>query len=227
MVAGVLHRSGWNTGDNYLEARRPTNPTGFFEDRTVNRVNDRILQSADPSRWVRTVTRLGLSPLRRGLWVQTVDRTIRMRRADARTVRQLTTHAPFAYKDPRFCHTLPQWEPHLPDGTAKVVVFREPGRTVNSIRREAENRKRFAMTVSQAVDYWTRSYRNVLGWADQSWLFVHFDQMLDGTAFARMEHHLDGKVDRTHVNPKLRRSPDMPDIGAEAASVYQELMGRT
>src|SRR5207302_10666897 len=46
-----------------------------------------------------------------------------------------TTRAPFCFKDPLFCFTLPAWRPHLDDAVL-LCVFREPARTANSILNE-------------------------------------------------------------------------------------------
>lgn len=44
LVAGMLDRAGYYTGDNYLVGRL-ANPRGFFEDSRVNSINDALLKA--------------------------------------------------------------------------------------------------------------------------------------------------------------------------------------
>jgi hypothetical protein len=231
MLAGVLHASGWNTGDNYLHSRA-TNPKGFYEDETVNRVNDTILRTvvADLPR-LRGANRLLplLFPRRRvntGLWLAIPQRWPRLPSDQAaETIRTLTASRPFAYKDPRFCHTLPAWEPFLPSGTVIVCVFREPSRTANSIAKEmaTPRYRRVPIRYRRALKVWESAYRQALSQRDGRWLFVHFDQILDGSAFPRLERALSGPLDRSHIDPALKRSSASGRTPDSVMRVYEDL----
>lgn len=221
MMAGILDKSGWYTGDNYLAAR-DTNPAGFYEDRTVNRLNDRILQTGDHAIWVRSASQVRLAPVRRGLWLSAPSRSVKLPLLDRATIGRLVANRPFAYKDPRFCHTYPVWSPFLPLTTLKLVVFREPGRTVASILREGERYGRLNVNERDAESLWGKAYRNLLKWADHGWQFVHFDQVLDGSAFPRLEEVLNAPLDRSHVDAQLKRSLSR-DTAGWVRDVYHQL----
>ncbi len=49
-----------------------------------------------------------------------------------------TAKAPFCFKDPRFCYTLPAWRPHARHAVF-LCIFREPARTVQSILKECRD----------------------------------------------------------------------------------------
>lgn len=239
MVAGILDKSGYNTGDDYLTPR-DTNPSGFFEDETVNRVNDRIMRTVvkAPPGWDAVakvkgggrvvwplLSRLPGYTVDTGLWLASPDREPWLPGDDVETVRKLVAAEPFAYKDPRFVHTLPAWRSHLPDGTVRVVVFREPSRTANSIAREmATHRYRHVhIGYERALRLWKTTYRRVLDLSRDGgrWVFVHFDQVLDGDD--RLDETLEVDLDRSHVDPSLKRAPAEGDVPAGVEATYREL----
>ena len=246
MVAGILAKSGYHTGDNYL-APRDSNPTGFYEDQAVNRLNDRVLRTVvkEPPGWgVATripVARMALRPLLQwafprhtvdpALWLARPRETPSMPQSDAAIARELVAMQPFAYKDPRFCHTLPAWLPFLPDGTVRIVVFREPARTVNSIMREmqSERYRRVRFKRADALAVWVAAYRRTLEMRHDGgrWLFLHYDDIVQGIGLRALSDALHAPLDASHIVPSLRRSEAMGPISEAAAAVYRELSAAT
>ena len=135
---------------------------------------------------------------------------------------------PFALKDPRFCVTLDAWRPLLPADTAFLCVFREPTRTARSVVRvgaEGVYLHGYQLSFAEAVDLWALTYRHVLAArrGGDDWHFVHFDQLLDGSARRPLADLLGVAPDLTLADPALRRSPARGDVGAEAHALYRDL----
>jgi hypothetical protein len=145
----------------------------------------------------------------------------------AASIRALVTQQPFAFKDPRFCYTLPAWRPFLPAGTAFVCVFREPGRTVASILKECDEApwlRNVAMDGASAEELWVAMYRRILDDHRHrgDWLFLHYDQVVGGDGVRRLADHLEARPDPAIVRPELKRAADQA-VGYEAVAAYSEL----
>lgn len=229
MVAGALGGGGYYMGERLYPARE-ANPKGFFEDPEINGINEALLAQVVPTRHWALPGNLFRSRLGRGqLWLSMVPvgTEIRCPPRIARRIMEQTAKAPFCFKDPRFSYTLPAWRPFLKDA-AFVCIFREPGRTAYSILKECRDAPYLhdlPMDFDKAVSVWTLMYRQILEVHRHAgdWLFVHFDQILDGSAIARLETVLRTEVDAQFSDPALKRSPNDSDAGPEALRVYGRL----
>src|SRR5262249_31736510 len=198
-----------------------TNPKGFFEDDEINAINEALLTPLTPElsgpnygwRWLASVpvgTKIASPPDLAG-------------RIEAQTA-----HAPFCFKDPRFCYTLPAWCPFVADAVF-LCVFREPARTAQSILkecREADYLHDLPMDFTGAVAIWTLMYRHILEVHRHAgeWLFFNYDQLFSETAICRLEAALGVAADRQFPDAKLKRTPAVGNVGKEAAQVYEKLM---
>lgn len=212
MLAGSLSGAGYYMGEKLYRPRK-ANPKGFFESLPINAINERLLRPLAPSRSTRLFLRIWRAsfPSERWLAELPVGTPLAMPspRLSRRIRQQLARHLPFAFKDPRFCYTLPAWRPHLPRDTAFLCIFREPGRTAASILKEcATLYPDIPLTEDQVYDIWLAMYGHVLRHHRHhgDWLFMHYDQVLDGSAHARIEAHLDTRIDRTFADRRLKRS---------------------
>jgi hypothetical protein len=216
LLAGTLRGAGYYVGECLIEAN-DANPKGFFEDYEVNAINEELLTPMTPTysygwRWLAAI------PIGTPLPCQDAVNA----RIEAQTAR-----APFCFKDPRFCYTLPAWRPFLPE-TAFLCVFREPSRTANSILKECRTAPYLAglrIDFARAVEIWRLMYRHVLDVHRQvgHWLFVHYDQLVTGVALARIEAMLGVSADRSFPDPALKRSAREGPTDAAALRVYREL----
>jgi len=127
-----MHRSGTSAvargiaalsvylGDDFLDAQ-PENPTGYWEDRGIVELNERILRTLR-LRWddAAPIDRKALEGLR--LWP--------LRRRAARYItRTFTGHALWGFKDPRTIRLLPLWRRVMSaarSDDAYIVVIRHP-----------------------------------------------------------------------------------------------------
>lgn len=231
MVAGALAGTGYFMG-NDLYAGDEGNPKGYFEDKDVNEINDVLIGQVIRFRPPGIIgARLFASRLPRMQgWLARLPVPVHISPAPRleRRMRRLTERIPFCFKDPRFCYTLPAWRPHLGDPVF-VCVFRHPGATGNSIVKECLRNRRlrsFKVDFDLAVRVWVCMYEHVLEvhWpTGGDWVFVHYDQFLEGAAFHRLEARLGVKLDRTFGDSSLRHSADLEGVSAEAMAFYWKL----
>jgi hypothetical protein len=234
MLAGMMAGAGYYMGSQPLPVNfgpaphRRTNPKGTFEDVEINAINEEILDSLYPPAWPTPLGRAihARRFMPRGLrWAAALPGEIEVTANDAQSarIREQTAHEPFCFKDPRFSYTLPAWRPHVGEA-AFVCVFREPARTANSIVAEWSGRpRRYAMTYERALAAWRCPYRQILNRhrRDGDWLFLHYDQILDGSAVRPVEAFLDATVDRSFPDPTLKRSSAEGEIGSKEREMYE------
>lgn len=237
MVAGAIAGAGYFVGDDLIGARE-ANPKGFYEDREVNAINEDLLDrvvAARPrgraARLFRHRTRYG----QRWLAPVAIDTDLRAAATPAiqDRIRAMTDRQPFCFKDPRFSYTLGVWQDALDAPAAQVCVFREPGRTAESVLREigeARYLRDLRIDRRRVLDVWTLMYRHILDRhrTRGAWRFVHYDQVIDGTALDLIDELLGARIDRSFADATIGRSPtvaagDDGPIGAETARTYAEL----
>jgi hypothetical protein len=232
MLAGLLRNCGFFMGDSLLDPSS-SNPKGYFESEDINRLNDQLIADVTS---VRPKGPLGyLYPWRISpglLWMADIgiDTTMNPTRDQIDRMRALSSKKPFCFKDPRFCYTLNAWHPMLNDA-ALLCVFREPGRTVASIKKDVheqyprERHWNFLMTTNRTFQAWRSMYMHVLEkhYPIGRWVFVHYDQIVDGSAIPRIEDAIDAEVDASFVDPALRRSRDLGELPEAVVPVYRRL----
>ncbi len=233
LAAGMLTGAGYFMGEELWPASMG-NPKGYFEDREVNSINDVLLAPLTPAKPARGLRRwisgegYPLGKFQRWLAVVPPGTSIPCPPKMLERIKGATSHRPFCFKDPRFCYTLPLWRPYI-GNAAMICVFRHPGITANSILTEcgrAEYLKGIRMDFGRALEVWEMTYRHVvevhypLG---GDWLFVHYDQLLDGSARARIEALLQAKVDHEFADRELRRSAKAERIAPRMLHLYERL----
>ncbi len=210
------------------------NPKGYFEAREINAINegllaqilpaprrslaDKLMRRAKPAtQWNRWLAELDTNQE-----IQLDDRLAT--RIEAQVARQ-----PFCFKDPRFCYTLDPWRKLAPE-SAVVCAFRHPEASAASIEREAARSKirldGIAVSHERALRIWRATYRYVLDVhlpAGGDWLFVHYDQLMDGSVYRRLENLTEARIDRKFADLKLRRSLTPSTIRHEDAELYGRL----
>lgn len=207
MVAAVLAAAGYHAGHQLIPPDQG-NPAGYFEDVTVNAVNDELLAghaAADD----------GHGSLRRRLaagerWLAALPADLEITPSldqQARMAATLTGHPARCRKDPQFCYTLPAWQQLLPQAVS-VCVFREPTRTAHSLRTHVAHLA-LGFGYAEAMRLWCASYRTVLDRHAHTgtWVFCHYQQILDGTALTRVEHALEAAL---APQRRGRRTPPFP-----------------
>lgn len=233
MLAGLFRQAGYFMGDQHVPPRE-ANPLGFFEDREINAINEELLSSVTPPR--PTGPLRALPVLRRRLafsqrWLAEVPVNKTCKVTPTLTQRmevQVATHENYCFKDPRFCYTLPAWRPHLRD-TVYLCVFRDPTQTAMSMLREAREApylKNVRLDYDRALRVWLLMYRHVLErhCLKGDWLFVHYDQVVNGAAVAAVERAVGARLDAAFPDETISRSRPAGECPAEVARVYRRLL---
>ena len=228
LLAGTLSCAGYYVGANLIAAR-DENPKGFFEDREINSINEALLAEVTPRNPTSDI-RPGDEDIRWGWrWLASVPLRTEMGCGNALRDRisAQTKRTPFCFKDPRFCYTLPVWRPFFQD-TVYLCVFREPARTAQSIVKTVATGiylHGLRCDFAKAVEIWTLMYRHVLDVHRHHgrWLFVHFDQILDGSALPKLESTLGIRIREPFGDSRLKRSDNVGAVAEDALEVYAAL----
>lgn len=238
MLAGMLHEAGYFMGDR-LHKPRDTNPKGFFEWYRINRINEQILEPYDrPTPYSRIIrAALGKHTVRApGMnqrWLMSIPPMTDIGPAAPaieREIREVAARAPFCYKDPRFCYTLPAWKPLLPSGTAYLCVFREPDVTVRSIMKECASAPYLSdmrMTRSGAYEVWSAMYARVLDrlvpLCGEDLVLLHYDQVLSGAATPGLRRFLEADITGDFADHGLKRTKADGGPTRRARELYRRL----
>ncbi len=205
LVAGLLADAGLDPGRDLIPPS-PANPTGYYESVAVNRLNDDLLAAGLHRSVVEVPRRLGWLAAIPGApdAAATGDQRGRMR--------ALLPPAPFCIKDPRLSYTLGAWRPVLPAGTGFVCVFRDPGRVVESVRRDAVRDPDYYRGYDPApvtvLAAWACAYRAILGHhaTTGDWLFVDADALVTGGDTGPLARMVGRDVPAGRIDAGLRRS---------------------
>ncbi len=231
LTAGVLAKAGYFMGED-LYPPNEGNPKGQFEAPEINAINEALLVQVLPPPHHGLLHRMFFRSRPRDgqRWLARLPLGVSIPcPADlAGRISAATAHRPLCFKDPRFCYTLPVWRGFI-EQPVFVCVFREPAVTAASILAECARSRglsRLHMKFGQALQVWELMYRHVLEIhhpAGGDWLFLHYNQFLDGSALAALEARLEVSPDRDFVDPNLRRSRASAKLRPELSAIYRRL----
>jgi len=229
MLAGCLAKSGYFMGKD-LHAPRDTNPKGFFEAPEINSINESILSKALPKRvpFIGNIISRNI-PTNGQRWLARIPLKAKLssdKNIDQR-IAKITSITPFCFKDPRLSYTLPIWLPHL-NNTRFLCVFREPSITAKSIIKECNTTKylsNFHITHKNALMVWMLMYQHIIEIHRHKgdWLFIHYDQILNGQAKNRIEIFLSARFDETFPDTRLKRTTSHIKPLCEEDKIYKNL----
>lgn len=236
LAAGLLGQAGYFMGDE-LYPPDEGNPKGYFEDREINAINEGLLAELFPKPRKTLADRVWGRPRNRprrewDRWLAEIKPGTRIHCPPKLVARiaTATQHEPFCFKDPRFCYTLPAWRRFV-GGAVILCVFRHPATTAASLMKEARRMRNLSQIKLKidsdlALRVWRLMYTHVLQVhhpAGGDWLFVHYDQLVDGSAFPLIESHLGVSVDREFADLRLRRSEPAATVPADVLALYRRL----
>jgi hypothetical protein len=239
MIAALFRHSGAYMGDNLLAART-ANPFGYYEDPEVNALNARVIGQMVSALWTTKLFPKFVHAVHRGeegAWLAAPRRLAQVEiepETRAAMLRKFS-HMPFCLKDPRFSVTLPAWRRYLPPDTRFLVAFRDPQRTVDNILREARETYPAPLPVDAhwAGLCWLRSYQRLLHEFSRQgdWLFVHYDDVVSGTALRAISNFAETELDARQVDRSVSRAkPGELRLGRrldrQCAWLYEQLQAR-
>jgi hypothetical protein len=81
------------------------------------------------------------------------------------------------------------------------------------------------MNFRNALDIWTLMYRHILEihMREGKWMFIHYNQLLSGEIFERLEAFTGSVVDRSFPEKKLSRSFSDRNVSIKSQRVYAQL----
>ena len=221
MLAGSLARAGWNVGAQPYPGRE-SNPKGFFETEEINGINEALIAAAFPA---------AKPNGRMQRWLAAPPGPVPCEAPEhlAQRMRRLAGERPFAYKDPRFCVTLPAWREHLGD-FGVICIFREPAVTAESILREVASQEYLRgveLDFDGALELWRSMYERALEQSDRGdWLFLHYEQLFTDEGIERLEAFVDGRIERGFPDRALQRTRSERPVPPEIADLYGQLCSR-
>jgi hypothetical protein len=225
MVAGLLADAGLDPGGDLIPAS-PANPTGYFEDLGVNRLNDDLLAPCLADSRVRVPRRLG--------WLAALPDPggIAPTPAQRARMRALLPEGPFCLKDPRLSYTLAAWRPVLPPGTAFACVFRDPARVVASVQRDARRDpayyEGYDPTPEAVFATWECAYRAILDRhaVTGTWAFIDADDLVVHGDTGALSRLAGCEVAAGRIDAALRRSAPAERPPAAVRRLHDELRRR-
>lgn len=241
MLSGILHQSGYFMGDK-LYLPRESNPKGFFEWKEINQINEAILSNYGKSLYSMILKRIFKrhtvkNPGKNQRWLMALHPEVDVNCTDPAVeekIKGVLKQDPFCYKDPRFSYTLPVWRRFLPPGTVFICIFREPNTTVESILKECRSRDYLAdLSIDREDAYrvWTAIHSHILSHhnvsqnagADETFFFVHYNQIYDGTALPSLARFLDVPLSRNFIEKDLKRTVANGPIPPGVEAIYLRL----
>jgi hypothetical protein len=231
LTCGLLANANYFMGDDTYPGDEG-NPNGYFESAEINGINEELLAQVVPKRPRGLVGNLffrARTPhLQRWLSAVSVNTQFHPSRDLLARINNLTQREPFCFKDPRFSYTLSIWRPFLRNAVC-VCAFRNPSTTAESILSECKRDpylRNLSITYEQALKIWALMYQHILEIhypAGDDWLFVHYDQLLDGSAADRFETTLHASVNRRFPDSSLTRSKPRKPVPTEIRKMYDRL----
>jgi hypothetical protein len=219
---------------NDLYPPDPGNLKGYFESPEINGINEGLLSDALPRPRQSFLDRFlhRNEPDRRwNRWLSVLAPDCRITSTPklASRIKALTTRSPFCFKDPRFCYTLGAWRGFVANPLF-LCVFRRPTATADSIVKEQARRAAFGedtIAIDQALRVWQAMYTYVLEVhypLGGDWMFMHYDQLVDGTASALIANRLGVDVNAGFAEASLQRSrPRFEPLSPEVEHLYLKL----
>lgn len=227
LAAGLLADAGYFMGDRLLPATE-ANPRGYFEDVDINALNEDLLEQVVPGRPAHVDWLFRGRPTRFQRWLSAprLGASFVVAPEQRRQMDHFTSRSPFCFKDPRFSFTLPAWRSSLGDA-AFVCVFRDPAVSSASMLREVQRDPDLDLKFNRKSSYavWLRTYEHILyvHRREGDWLFVDYDQLLDGRGALRMGEHLDVELTNDFVDAQLNRTRPAAAPPARLSRMYDQL----
>jgi hypothetical protein len=239
MLSGMLYQAGYYMGER-LYPGRETNPKGFFECLTVNYINEKILEENGKleklCRGKDSIPSEYNPDHKRGQgWLSCFPEDKKLQCTNSSVLEKihaLTDRKPFCYKDPRFSYTLPVWARFLDEDTVFICVFREPGKTINSILAECRRMpylKGLKINKWIAYEVYEKMYSHVMRYdrvLDGRMLFVHYNQILSREGADAISRHLNIKITDEFVDRQLDRSQNDEKQPSSVSDIYKVLCTR-
>ncbi len=241
MLGGIFHDAGYFMGDR-LHKPRESNPKGFFEWYKINKINEDLLTPFNQKNlfahfmWTFHKKYTVSNPGNNQRWLMSIPTKTKLSSSDShleKEIQEVLKREPFCYKDPRFSYTLPLWQDYIKKyktgETVFICIFREPDITVESILKECRSQDYLSslyINHKQAYRVWTDIYSRILNMHAASYsniLFVHYNQLYDGSALKELSEYLEANLKIDFVDKNLKRTISTNSIPSGPKNIYRQL----
>ncbi len=233
LVASLFQRAADRPVSSYLP--RSGNPAGFYEDRRVNAINERIL-----SRYLPISCPLDLAGYAAELpgpgqfWLARLSPEIELQlQPDERAeIRSITGSDGFCIKDPRLSYTLSAWLQCLSGKQLAVLrqicIFRDPAAVVSSVLSECMNAAylcNYAISVDQILEGWRLQYEWILSKhvGQGEWFFLEYEALFEGRVGSALESFCQQALELDVIDRALNRSKARINVPDSLQGLYRKL----
>ncbi|MBL8534599.1 MAG: hypothetical protein JNL33_12165 [Betaproteobacteria bacterium] len=230
MLAGMFSDGGYFQGDDLYQPRE-ANPKGFFENWTINTLNESIVVSSVEESFGAEASAFLKSYYRDGqYWLARLPAEFRCHPTVSQSaqISALTARTPFAYKDPRFCFTIDAWMDSAP-GSVALCVFRHPGAVVRSILHEAQSASYLhdlRISVADLYEGWRNMYLRVLGLrrSGREIYFLHYPDLFETHVQDALETLVGTALNRAFPERRLERQRSDGELDSWSSALFEELI---
>lgn len=238
LLAGMFRQCGLFMGTSFYRIRE-ANPHGFFEDRAVNAINEKILRPYLASGSDGGSQKTGAdfnATLREGQrWLAGINASIPIIASEPlqQRIRRIYNNGPSCLKDPRFCYTLNAWANQLSSAEVAhmqvLCIFRHPSIVAASIIRElntAAYLSNLSLDYASIFQHWKKAYKYLLinhvhlG----KWLFISYESLFTDSGLNRVENFTNFKLDRELPSQALNRSSADTEADQDCIRIYNQLL---
>lgn len=207
--------------------RGPWNPTGLWESRTLNRLDDKLLAEMGRT-WY-------YPPPVGDTYFALAGNIVTTQAEASRVFNEVHKRRPWVWKDPRACVLLPFWRKALAERVAAIIVLRNPLEVGVSLGR------RHNVAVEFGIALWERYSRLLLAHAaglpvmvsrfddlmrDPSAWMMRASEFLTQAGVPLQSHSADGK-EKEFIDPSRRRSvgsrSELARVAPAGLTVFDEL----
>lgn len=237
LMAGILHQSGYFSGDDLYPPRK-SNPLGFFENARINGINETILKEYDyekknsnPPAFSRPFS--PYTPGEGHRWLTCIPPEIEITHCDESvldSIDMVIASSGYAYKDPRFNYTLGIWNNRIKDDTLYICMVRQPEITIGSVLKEcafAAYLSDFFIDPDLAYQLWYNSYthllKNLSAISNDRIMVIHYEQLMNRSIIEELEKRLKAHLDPSFIVQELNRSRPHGTIPGNVLQLYHEL----
>jgi hypothetical protein len=232
LMTGLLASNAYFMGENLYPPRK-ANPTGFFESFDINHFNELLLKQVCPKRppiLGKFLFKNRPTDMQRWLAILEPNTVIKVKKNHLKILNDFIKHQPFCFKDPRFSYTFPFIQQYFPKDTIKIVVFRHPVSTINSILtelKEAAYLSNLDYSEEMVTQVWKSVYSFILNnnTFDDSWIFVHYEHLINKINLHLIEEKLSISLNTDIIDDKYYRNNHAPteNIPPDLQSIYIDL----
>ena len=232
MVAGMFRNTGLFMGDN-LHQPSWENPKGYFEDATINQLNNKILSKYLPTqKIIDSIPYQCDSPADSNGWLARIPLETKLQATalEQDSIQSIIKNQPFCIKDTRLCYLLPIWKKTI---KCKIIcVFRSPEIVIESILKSCRTRPGLAdmaISVNQAFQIWELMYSHVLNSFDSTteWFFVYYNDIVNTKALSELQSFAGLPLDLNFPDTTLNRTTSQLIAPDSCKKIFNELMALT